>query len=41
VAGSGSTVHRRDCPLVGHRDDLTPAGPDAPDLTPCRVCKPA
>lgn len=40
VAGSGTTVHRRDCPLVGHRDDLVPAGPDAPDLTPCRICKP-
>jgi hypothetical protein len=40
VAGSGSTVHRADCPLVAHRDDLRPAGPDAPGLTACRVCKP-
>ncbi len=40
VAGSGTTVHRRDCALVSHRDDLVPAGPDAPDLTPCRICKP-
>lgn len=40
VAGSGSTVHRRDCSLVSHRDDLAPAGPDAPHLTPCRLCKP-
>jgi hypothetical protein len=40
VAGSGRTVHRRDCSLVAHRDDLVPAGGDAPDLTPCRLCKP-
>lgn len=40
VAGSGTTVHRRDCPLVHARDDLVPAGPDAPNLTGCRVCKP-
>jgi hypothetical protein len=41
VAGSGHTVHRRDCSLIAHRDDLVPAGADAPDLTPCRLCKPA
>ena len=40
VAGGGTTVHRRDCSLVGHRDDLVPAGGDAPDLTACRLCKP-
>ena len=40
VAGSGRTVHRRDCSLVAHRDDLVPAGGDAPDLTACRLCKP-
>jgi hypothetical protein len=40
VAGGGSTVHRADCSLVAHRDDLQPAGPDAPGLTACRVCKP-
>ena len=40
VAGSGRTVHRRDCSLVAHRDDLLPAGGDAPDLTACRLCKP-
>jgi len=40
VAADGSTVHRRDCSLVGHRDDLRPAGPDAAHLTPCRLCKP-
>ena len=39
VAGNGSTVHRRDCALISHRDDLRPAGDD-PTLTSCRVCKP-
>lgn len=33
----GSTVHRRDCALVAHRDDLVPAG-DRPGLSRCRVC---
>lgn len=40
VAGSGRTVHRSDCSLIAHRDDLAPAGGDAPDLAPCRLCKP-
>ena len=40
VAGSGHTVHRRDCSLVAHRADLVPAGGDAPDLTACRLCRP-
>ena len=40
VAGGGRTVHRRDCSLVAHRDDLVPAGPEGADLTPCRLCKP-
>jgi len=40
VAGSGRTVHRSDCSLIAHRDDLVPAGGDAPDLAPCRLCKP-
>lgn len=40
VAGSGHTVHRADCSLIAHRDDLVPAGADAPDLAPCRLCKP-
>ena len=40
VAGEGTTVHRADCSLIGHRDDLRPAGPDAPGLTACRLCKP-
>ena len=40
VAGEGTTVHRADCSLVSHRDDLAPAGPDGALLTPCRLCKP-
>ena len=39
VAGTGTTVHRADCDLVAGRDDLRPAGPDAPNLTPCRLCQ--
>ena len=39
VAGNGTTVHRADCDLVAGRDDLRPAGPDAPELTPCRLCR--
>ena len=38
VAGNGTTVHRADCELVAGRDDLQPAGPDAPNLTACRLC---
>jgi hypothetical protein len=38
VAGGGTTVHRADCDLVAGRDDLRPAGPDAPNLTRCRLC---
>ncbi|HEY1117495.1 MAG TPA: hypothetical protein VGE43_07300 [Acidimicrobiales bacterium] len=40
TAGDGTTLHRRDCSLIAHRDDLRPAGADAPNLTACRVCKP-
>jgi hypothetical protein len=40
VAGNGTTVHRADCDLVSGRDDLRPAGPDAPGLTACRLCHP-
>ena len=40
VAGTGSTVHRADCPLIAGRDDVSPAGPDGAALSPCRVCKP-
>ena len=39
VAGNGTTVHRADCDLVAGRDDLRPAGPDAPNLTRCRLCQ--
>jgi len=39
VAGNGTTVHRADCDLVAGRDDLRPAGPDAPNLTACRLCR--
>jgi hypothetical protein len=40
VAGAGTTVHRADCDLVAGRDDLRVAGPDAPGLTACRLCRP-
>lgn len=40
VAGEGATLHRRDCPLIAHRDDLRPAGDGAAALTACRVCHP-
>ena len=40
VAGSGLTLHRADCDLVSGRDDLHPAGANAADLLPCRLCKP-
>jgi hypothetical protein len=39
IAGTGTTVHRRDCALVQHREDLRPAG-NTLDLTECRVCRP-
>lgn len=39
-AGDGTTVHRRDCPLVSSRDDLRPALGDVSGATECRVCKP-
>lgn len=40
VAGAGHIVHRADCDLLVGRDDLTPAGPSAADMVPCRLCKP-
>jgi hypothetical protein len=40
TAGQGGTVHRRDCSLIAHRDDLTPAGARADTLPRCRVCRP-
>jgi hypothetical protein len=41
LAGAGSTVHRRDCPLIAHRDDLHPLTGHETDLGTCRVCRPA
>ena len=40
LAGNGSTVHRRDCPLINHRTDLRPVAGDGSDLGTCRVCRP-
>jgi hypothetical protein len=40
VAGDGTTVHRRDCPLIAYRDDLRPLFGSGDDLTTCRVCRP-
>ena len=40
VAGDGTILHRRDCSLIAHRDDLRPAGPHTAGLTACRVCRP-
>ena len=40
VAGGGTTMHRRDCALIAHRDDLTPVGEANAHLTACRVCRP-
>ncbi|HZC73409.1 MAG TPA: hypothetical protein VE442_22120 [Jatrophihabitans sp.] len=40
LAGTGSTVHRRDCPLIAHRDDLHPLTGNDAALGTCRVCKP-
>ncbi|HET7690783.1 MAG TPA: hypothetical protein VFK41_10410 [Nocardioidaceae bacterium] len=40
VAGAGGTVHRADCDLLTGRTDVRPAGPEAPALEPCRLCRP-
>jgi hypothetical protein len=40
TAGDGTTLHRRDCALVAHRDDLRPVGEHQQDLVACRVCRP-
>ncbi|NYG58436.1 hypothetical protein BJ980_001359 [Nocardioides daedukensis] len=37
----GQTMHRRDCALITHRDDLVPVGEQNLHLSVCRVCKPA
>jgi hypothetical protein len=39
-AGEGTTVHRRDCALIGHRDDLRVMTGTEVNPTTCRVCKP-
>ncbi|MCW2816604.1 MAG: hypothetical protein JWN84_4059, partial [Nocardioides sp.] len=39
TAGDGTTMHRRDCALISHRDDLAPVGGRV-GLQACRVCKP-
>lgn len=39
-AGSGSTVHRRDCALIETREDLHAYTPDGAKVTTCRVCRP-
>jgi hypothetical protein len=40
LAGSGTTVHRRDCALIAHRDDLRVLTGGEAGLTTCRVCRP-
>jgi len=40
LAGSGTTVHRRDCQLIAHRDDLVLLSGHERDVTTCRVCRP-
>jgi hypothetical protein len=39
-AGEGTTVHRRDCALIAHRDDLKVMTGTEVNPTTCRVCKP-
>jgi hypothetical protein len=40
LAGSGTTVHRRDCGLIETREDLHAYFPDGANVTTCRVCRP-
>lgn len=41
VAGeSGAAIHRRDCQLIAHRDDLRVLTGTETGLTVCRVCNP-
>jgi hypothetical protein len=39
-AGGGTTVHRRDCALIAHRNDLKVMTGTEVNPTTCRVCKP-
>jgi hypothetical protein len=41
LAGSGNTLHRRDCPLIAHRDDLRPVNGERNGYNTCRVCRPS
>ena len=41
LAGAGSTVHRRDCALIAHREDLHVITGREADLGTCRVCRPS
>ena len=41
LAGGGSTVHRRDCALIAHRNDLRVLTGTETDLGTCRVCRPS
>jgi hypothetical protein len=40
LAGTGTTVHRRDCPLIANRTDLHPYEREGSATTTCRVCRP-
>lgn len=40
LAGDGTTVHRRDCQLIAHREDLHVLTGREHDLATCRVCRP-
>jgi hypothetical protein len=39
-AGEGTTIHRRDCALIAHRDDLRPITGNEVNPSLCRVCRP-
>jgi len=41
VAGRGTRVHRRDCTLIAHREDLRVPHHGEAGLTACRACRPA
>lgn len=40
LAGAGTTVHRRDCPLIAARTDLHPYVQEGSATSTCRVCRP-
>jgi hypothetical protein len=40
LAGNGTTVHRRDCPLIAARNDLRPYVDEQSATSTCRVCRP-